>query len=613
MHSKRIVVLYGSETGNAQEFANGFSFRLHQFHFAHTFTSMGNFPAVDILQCRYLFLICATTGQGELPRNAKENSAGESKDTLWAFLKRKNLPDDLLSHVNVMMIGLGDSSYPQFNFGIRKLHKRMVDQLGAKEIFPRLEADELGMVGSNGGTGTGTEAVYFEFEKRALKHLLDLFPNRKSDGKRLKRQAIAEDTFLQPDFKLCLSEGKDYRPPVSNGNQSIKTGKVVRNSRITHPEHFQDVRQFIFETNGEKYEPGDTVAIYPHNRDEDVQSFLDTQPHWLHVADLPLQIDGVWKFHDGNLVEPLTLRNILKYHCDIMSIPRKSFFMKVWMFATDKSRLEDGEDQLIQQRDKLRQFALDEDLDELYDYCNRPRRSLLEVLCDFPSLRLPWEHILAYLPNMKPRLFSISSSPSDPKIELTVAIVKYKTILRRVRRGVCTEYLQALRKGDTIKYKVQNNHLLKPKMQEFPVILISPGVGLAPMMSVIRANFFKEVHLFFGNRIKSRDFLYQQELENWENSEKIKLYTCFSRDSLHSPTAKYVQDVMWEEGQKVADLVVKRNATIYVCGSSGKMPVQVRLTILEILKTWGGVSDLDKADSYLRKMERESRYLQETW
>ncbi|CEP63836.1 NAPDH-dependent diflavin reductase LALA0_S09e03598g [Lachancea lanzarotensis] len=613
MHSKRIVVLYGSETGNSHEFAHGFSFRLHQFHFAHTFASMGNFPAVDILQCRYLFLICATTGQGDLPRNVKENSAGESKDTLWAFLKRKNLPKDFLSHVNVMMIGLGDSSYPQFNFAIRKLHKRVVDQLGAKEIFPRLEADELGMVGSNGGTGTGTEAVYFEFEKRALNCLLETFPYRKVHGERIKREPMVEDTFMQPDYKLCLSERNYQTLPISAGNQFIKNGKVIRNERITHSDHFQDVRQFIFETNGEDYEPGDTVAIYPHNTDKDVQSFLNSQPHWLHVADRPLQIEGVWKVHDRCFMEPLTLRNILKYHCDIMSIPRKSFFMKVWMFANDKSRLEKGEEQLIQQRDKLRQFAFDEDLDDLYDYCNRPRRSLLEVLCDFPSLKLPWEHILAYLPILNPRLFSISSAPSDPKIELTVAIVKYKTILRKVRRGVCTDYLQALQEGDTLKYKVQKNHLLKSQMQQFPVILASPGVGLAPMMSLIKSNFFKEVHLFFGNRIKSKDFLYQEQLENWNSTGKIKLHTCFSRDTLNSPSAKYVQDVMWEEGRSLADLILNRKALIYICGSSGKMPVQVRLTILEILKKWGGMSDSDEAEGYLRTMERERRYLQETW
>ncbi|SCU93205.1 LAME_0F03004g1_1 [Lachancea meyersii CBS 8951] len=614
MSSKRIAVLYGSETGNAHEFASSFSFKLHRFHFAHTLGSIGNFPAVDLLQCRYLFLICSTTGQGDLPRNVKENTAGESKNTLWTFLKRKNLPNNFLNHIKIMMIGLGDSSYPQFNFAIRKLHKRLVDQLGASEIFPRLEADELGMMGSNGGTGTGTEAVYFEFEKRALNYLIKTFPNRKVDGARVKREPIPDDIFLHPEYKLQLSEAEvNHIEPQFGGDRAIKTGTVCSNTRITHSNHFQDVRQFVFQTEGEAYEPGDTVAIYPHNRDDDVEAFLKAQPHWLEIADQPLRLEGIWGDHDGGLVAPLTLRNILKYHCEIMSIPRKSFFMKTWMFSTDETRLDGGEEQLLQQRDKLRQFAVDEDMDDLYDYCNRPRRSLLEVLCDFPSLKLPWEHVLSYLPIIMPRLFSISSAPSESKVELTVAIVKYKTILRKVRRGLCTDFLQALEEGNTIQYKLQNNFLLRPQMKPSPAILISPGVGLAPMMCLIKADFFQDIHLFFGNRVKSRDFLYEHDLENWHKEGKIQLHTCFSRDPSHSPTTKYVQDVMWQKGEILADLIVKKNAVIYICGSSGKMPVQVRLTILEILKKWSHLTESDEAEKYLRTMERESRYLQETW
>ena len=182
MSCKKIAVLYGSETGNAHEFACILSYKLHRMHFAHTLSSYGDYNVRDLLQCRYMFVICSTTGQGDLPRNARETSSGESKNTLWAFLKRRDLPENFLNHLKITVLGLGDSSYPQFNYAIRKLHKRMVDQLGADEIFSRLEADELGMTGSNAGTGTGVEAVYFEYEKRALNYLLGRFPIRKVDG-----------------------------------------------------------------------------------------------------------------------------------------------------------------------------------------------------------------------------------------------------------------------------------------------------------------------------------------------------------------------------------------------------------------------------------------------
>ncbi|CAR23684.1 NAPDH-dependent diflavin reductase [Lachancea thermotolerans CBS 6340] len=614
MSSKKIAILYGSETGNSFEFASILSYKLHRQHFAHTLSSFGNYNARDILSCRYMFIICSTTGQGDLPRNAKENVSGEPRGTLWSFLKRRDLPANFLSHLHVTMLGLGDSSYPKFNFAIRKFHKRMVNQLGANEIFPRLEADESGIIGSNGGTGTGVEAVYFEYEKRIVQYLAGKFPTWKLNNQVIKREEIPAESFMAPKCVLKLStnsnalEGPSFAAP-----SSIKTGSVVTNKRITHEDHFQDVRQFVFRGESEFYEPGDTVALYPHNKDEDVQKFLEAQPHWKEYADKALELSGPMIDQEGGFVSPMTLRNLLKFHCEITSIPRKTFFMKTWMFATDKSRLEGGEEQLIQQRNKLSQFALEEDMDDLYDYCNRPRRSLLEVLGDFPSLKLPWEYALEYLPHIKPRLFSISSKPLDPEIELTVAIVKYKTILRKIRKGLCTDYLQALEQGDTVRYKLQRNQLLKPWMKSLPAVLISPGVGLAPMKCLIQSEFFGQIALFFGNRVKERDFLYENELTAWHKSGKIALYTCFSRDPLHSPKARYVQDVMWQNGEKLADLILNGKAIVYICGSSGKMPVQVRLTIIEILKEWGGLTENNVAEDYLKNMEKDDRYLQETW
>lgn len=620
--SKRIAILYGSETGNAQDFAAILSYKLHRLHLPHTLNSLGDYTPHDILDCRNLFIICSTTGQGELPRNAIEASHGlNKKNTLWSFLKKRNLPADFLNHLSVSFLGLGDSSYPKFNYAIRKLHNRIVSQLGAKELFHRLEADEQSMAGSNKGSGASIEAVYFEYEKRILKYLRETYPTRKVNGQIVERTEFAAEAYLEPPSCLLLDSDEDghivQENLTFNGDDSVNVGTVKINDRLTHPEHFQDVRQFVF--NGKKaheYGPGDTISIYPCNSDDSVKQFLEIQPHWKSVADKPLKLSyGIPNnLKDGGFVKPLTLRNLLKYHCDIMSIPRTSFFMKVWTFATDVGRMERGREQLEQQREKLHQFATDEDMQDLFDYCNRPRRSLLEVLQDFPSLKLPWEFALDYLPIIKPRLFSISSGPNDPNIELTIAIVRYKTILRRIRKGICTNFIINLSPGDEFRYKVQNNNLfLNKELKEKPMILISPGVGIAPMMSLIRSDVSKNLKLFFGNRMMERDFLYKEILQDWDKEERITLYTCFSRDPKNSPKFKYVQDILWSIGEFIAKLIHDQGATIYVCGSSNKMPIQVRITILEILKKWVNFEDEDAAIRYMKDMEKDDRYLQETW
>ncbi|CDO92563.1 unnamed protein product [Kluyveromyces dobzhanskii CBS 2104] len=624
MQKDRIVILYGSETGNGQDFAHILSHKLKRLHFSHTLINIGDYQPKSILQCKDMFILCSTTGQGELPRNARENHKGQSQGTLWQFLKKSTLPADLLDHVNIAMLGLGDSSYPRFNFGIRKLHERMVNQLGASEIFPRLEADELGLAGSNKDTGNGVESVYYEFEKRIVSYMLDKYPNRKVDGKVILRVSIPDDVYLKPSNVLEIPSTKTTpNAEVSDfgsrfvGDETLKYGIVRKNKQITALDHFQDVRQFVFEAEAhEIYHPGDTASIYPENSDKDVNLFLDAQPHWKEFADSPIVITDMGScdiFKDGGIVKTITLRNLLKYHFDINSIPRQSFFMKVWTFATDIERLSSDRDQLEQQREKLKQFGYSEDLQDLYDYCNRPRRSITEVLQDFESLKLPWQFALDFLPLIKPRFYSISSAPSDPNIELTVAIVRYKTLLRKVRKGVCTNFILTLSENDTIRYKIQNNSLIHRDSVGKPVIMTSPGVGLAPMKCLIQSHLFTEQYLFFGNRIKNKDFLYEDMLSTWDKEGKINLFTCFSRDPVHSPDAKYVQDQMWNHSSLIADLILKKSAIVYLCGSSGKMPVQVRLTIAEILKKHGNFANEKEAEHYLKEMEKTDRYMQDTW
>lgn len=80
----------------------------------------------------------STTGQGDLPRNAQR---------FKKRLLRKSLPPTLLSLVRFGIFGLGDSSYPNFNFAALKLSKRLA-QLGAEELLPLAEADEQHPEGS---------------------------------------------------------------------------------------------------------------------------------------------------------------------------------------------------------------------------------------------------------------------------------------------------------------------------------------------------------------------------------------------------------------------------------------------------------------------------------
>ena len=54
---------------------------------------------------------------------------------------RRSLAGNVLSAVQFAVVGLGDSSYPKFNFVAKKLHRRLL-QLNATEMHHRGLADD---------------------------------------------------------------------------------------------------------------------------------------------------------------------------------------------------------------------------------------------------------------------------------------------------------------------------------------------------------------------------------------------------------------------------------------------------------------------------------------
>ena len=51
--------------------------------------------------------------------------------------------------------------------------------------------------------------------------------------------------------------------------------------------------------------------------------------------------------------------------------------------------------------------------EELFSYCNRPRRTITEVLADFASAAaaVPFSYLFDLIPPLQPRAFSIASAP----------------------------------------------------------------------------------------------------------------------------------------------------------------------------------------------------------
>lgn len=119
----------------------------------------------------------------------------------------------------------------------------------------------------------------------------------------------------------------------------------------------------------------------------------------------------------------------------------------------------------------------------------------------------------------------------------------------------------------------------------------------------------KETVLFFGNRFREKDFLFQADLEKAVGDKKLNLFTSFSRDE---NSGGYVQQEMYRQKELVARVLCSKQGVLYVCGSSGKMPREVRITVVTCVQEVNGWTE-EQAEEWVKGMEKSGRYLQETW
>lgn len=252
--------------------------------------------------------------------------------------------------------------------------------------------------------------------------------------------------FVVEPSTVMLDERRDKE------SSNLLRGRVLKNLRLTQESHFQDIRHLEIEITKPEtlslsdtkitYNSGDALALRPHNTASRVNDFLELM-NWQEVADRPLNIEPtrtdtkIPSHLSTYSASQLTLRTLLTHHLDIHGRPRRYFFQLLSFFATSEQHTE-----------RLIELASTEGQDDLYKYCHLLKRTVFEVLQDFPC-RIPLSYLFDLFPGMRPRSFSIASSNSlHPfQIHLTVGIVEFKTKMQAPRLGVCTHWMRQWQAG----------------------------------------------------------------------------------------------------------------------------------------------------------------------
>lgn len=209
------------------------------------------------------------------------------------------------------------------------------------------------------------------------------------------------------------------------------------------------------------------------------------------------------------LRNPLPLRIIAEQLWDLNAVPRPRVFQLLAINCTDEL-----------EQEKLLELSSPEGQEDLFTYANRPRRNILEVFRDFhkATSKLNLQLLFEIFQFIKTRSFSIASCPEYGKLDLLVAIVDYKTMLAKPRKGLCSNWLKGLQHGDEIQAVIKNGTFKMPRDNDLltPIVMVGPGTGLAPFRSLLLQKFhYHKIQpnapqhsytLFFGCRGEHVDF-----------------------------------------------------------------------------------------------------------
>ncbi|KAH8301111.1 hypothetical protein KR018_001825 [Drosophila ironensis] len=580
----RLLVLYGSQTGTAQDVAEQIWRESHRLGFQGPVLAFEDYEMQSLIEERLVVFVVATTGDGVEPDNMKQ---------AWRFLLKRSLPAQSLQGLRFACLGLGDSSYPKFNFAAKKLSKRLIN-LGATALCPVGLCDDQHDYGHLGVSLSWTRDLW-----ALLRGNLGL-----DEGKLSQRQSslykwqvkrLASDSPATPRENLLW-----------NQKQPCHTFRLKDNRRTTAENHFQDVRFLRLEAPAQDlhWQPGDVIDVQPQNSSDNVQTFFELlREHELDFGENTL-VEVSSAHRDMPLPKayaaPLSLQQAATYVWDLSAKPRQRFLEVLAENCSDEM-----------EQEKLLEFCSGEGIDDLVAYVNRPRRNLLEVLQDFrhATARLTLEKLFEMMPLIQPRSFSIASDAAESTLDLLVAVVNYKTIMHTPRLGLCSNWLKDLQAGTELRGVIKRGTMTWPKDPNIPLIMVGPGTGIAPFRSIIQNRLHAQAGgssvgplvVFFGCRNRAADFHFEEDFAAWTKGSLVEAHFAFSRDEDHKV---YVQHLIAKNGPHLKKLIKELNAFVYVAGNSNNMPKSVREAFTELL---------DGDAEYVDLMVKQRRYQEETW
>ena len=537
-HNKNLInldILFGTQTGNSEAIAEDMSKIANDAGFRTKVNSLDNIT-MDILgNMENVAIITSTYGEGEMPDNAQ---------LFWDALSANTAPN--LSNIKYSVLALGDTGYEEFCHAGKLIDTRF-EQLGATRIQDRVDCD-------------------VDYEELSEKWTSSLIAKWK------------------PEVEVIKEKSNDQSNLKEYNRKNPYSAKLLSNRMLSGVNSNKEIMHYEIDLgdSGLKYEVGDSLSIFPTNKEDLVKKIIDR---------LGVEFDFVPVGYENDI------KTLLTEKFEILT-PTKRLIEYIAKNTNDK---------------KLKSIIDHNNNKELENY--KWGMDVLDFMNINPNFKIDITDFLGLLKSLQHRTYSISSSLNKVKneVHLTVSSVRWKRDTRNYN-GVCSTFLaDDCTPGDNIKVFFTPNKSFRLPDDNKDIIMIGPGTGIAPFRAFLQEREYRNSSgknwLFFGDQTKNDDFIYKNELEDFISSGVLnKLDLAFSRDQKNKI---YVQNVMYENKNEFYNWL-ESGAYLYICGDANRMAKDVEDMIIKIIMECSNIS-FDAAFEYLNNLKREKRYLRDVY
>ena len=538
-----ITVLSGSQTGNAKSVADKVAAELTEAGIAVKRVALKDYKAKTIADEKYLLLVTSTQGEGEPP---------EEGVVLHKLLNGKKTPK--LTELQFAVLGLGDSSYPNFCQAGKDFDQRFAE-LGATRLFERVDAD----------------LDYSATAEQWIRDIVAIIKEKAAQASPVVQSIATATTAL-------VAKESQY----NKANPFPAT--LITNQKITGRQSDKDVRHLEFDLAGSDlhYQAGDALGVWFDNDPQLVDEILSLA-----------QIDPTTEVTIERKTQ--TISTALLSHLELTQ--NTPAFVKGYAALANNEQLND----LVADNQALQELV--------------QRTPIVDVLHKFPA-KLTAEQLVSLLRPLTPRLYSISSSPAEvgEEVHLTVGVVRFEHE-GRARSGAASSFLaDRVEEDGAVRVFVEHNDNFRlPNDMTKPIIMVGSGTGVAPFRAFMQQRVADEASgknwLIFGNPHFASDFLYQTEWQQFAKEGFLHKYDfAWSRDQ---EKKIYVQDKIRENSTALWQWL-QEGAYFYVCGDASKMAKDVEQALLDVIAKEGNLS-LDEAEDYLNELREEKRYQRDVY